>query len=270
MWLAYLFNSQSEAGGFYGSAHTKAYSTAVNQKGIFMVNNCSNLIRSILFPPHCLLCGAPGNDGMELCLRCRNELPVNRLCCRQCALPLTATANQPRICGACIALPPAFDLCLTPFIYRTPLDSLISGFKFRQNLSNGRLLSQLLLAFLLKQGVEMPDLIIPVPLHRSRITERGFNQSLEIARYLCRQLHLPLNFTSCVRVQATPPQITLEKRRRLSNLKGAFEIRGNISCHHLVLLDDVVTTGATVTELAKLLKKHGAKRVDVWALARTP
>lgn len=235
-----------------------------------MVNNCSNLIRSWLFPPHCLLCGASEDDGLELCFQCHRELPINHNCCQRCALPLTATANQARICGACIAKTPVFDQCLAPLIYQAPIDSLIGSFKFRQNLSSGRLLSQLLLDYLQLQGVTMPDLIIPVPLHPKRLVERGFNQSLEVARSVSRQLGVPLDFTSCVRTQFTAPQMTLEKHRRLHNLKGAFEIHGNVRCSHLVLLDDVVTTGATVSELARLFKKQGMQRVDVWAVARTP
>lgn len=235
-----------------------------------MVNKWLNNIQSIVYPSTCLLCGAPGDDELDICSHCRQELPANLICCKRCAAPVAASGDPGRTCGACIASPPPFDQCITPFLYQAPVDSLISGFKFRKKLGNGKLLSRLLIDFLKQQNVEAPDIILPIPLHWKRLTERGFNQALEIARPISSALRLPLDHSTCIRRHSTTPQMKLEKRNRLRNLKGAFEIRGNIDVRHLVLLDDVVTTGATVSELAALLKKRGAERVDVWALARTP
>jgi ComF family protein len=118
--------------------------------------------------------------------------------------------------------------------------------------------------------VDLPDIIVPIPLHWKRVAERGFNQSLELARPVSAHLHLPLDSTTCVRRIPTVPQLTLEKRSRLRNIRGAFDVRRDIGARHVVLLDDVVTTGATVSELAAQLLQRGAKKVDVWALARTP
>ena len=157
-----------------------------------------------------------------------------------------------------------------PFLYRPPIDRLISGLKFQGKLGNGRLLSMLLVDFLERNRVDLPDIIVPVPLHWKRVAGRGFNQSMELARPVSAHFHLPLDSATCVRRQATVPQITLEKRSRLRNIKGAFDLRRDIGARHVVLLDDVVTTGATVSELAAQLLQRGAERVDVWALARTP
>lgn len=165
---------------------------------------------------------------------------------------------------------PKFDQCIAPYRYQVPIDSLITGFKFHRKLGNGRLLSLLLLDILKRNESSLPDIIIPIPLHRKRVTERGFNQALELARPISRHFSLPLDLSSCIRKQPTAPQMSLEKRSRLQNIKGAFEIRRSIGFRHVALLDDVVTTGATASELAALLKKQGAERVDVWAVARTP
>ena len=235
-----------------------------------MVNKWINNIQTLLYPSTCILCGAPGDDHLDLCSRCRHELPVNSNCCKLCAAPITVSADHSAICGECIARPPLFDHCITPFLYRAPVSSLISGFKFQKKLGNGRLLSLLLLDFLTRKQVEIPDIIIPIPLHWGRLTERGFNQALEIARPIARHLKLSLDLSSCVRRYPTVPQMNLERRSRLQNVKGAFEIRKEIDVRHAVVLDDVVTTGATVSELAALLKKRGVEKVDIWALARTP
>lgn len=235
-----------------------------------MVNKWINTAQSLLFPSTCILCGAPGSNDLDICSPCRQELPVNTNCCRLCAAPITAIADCNKICGKCMVSPPVFDQCIAPFLYLEPVDHLISGFKFRQKLGSGKLLSLLLLDFLRRIQVDKPDVIMPVPLHRKRLTERGYNQAVELARPIGKHFKLPLDLSSCVRRHLTLPQMSLKKQSRLRNIKGAFEIRKEIRFRHLVLIDDVVTTGATVSELAALLKKCGAARVDVWALARTP
>ena len=113
-----------------------------------------------------------------------------------------------------------------------------------------------------------PEVIIPVPLHSSRYRERGFNQSLEIARILSRRLVIPLDYRSCSRIHATQAQTQLDAKERARNLKKAFAITKPLPYTHVAILDDVVTTGATVNELAKMLRQAGVKRIDVWACAR--
>jgi ComF family protein len=224
----------------------------------------------MVYPSTCLLCGAPGEKGIDLCTHCRNDLPRNLNPCRQCALPLPAEAPANALCGECSKKPPPFERSEAPFLYQHPVAELISGLKFHQKLAHSRLLAQLLLNHIEQDLDELPQLLIPVPLHRSRMQERGYNQALELARPLSRGLDIPLDFSSCLRIRPTPPQSSLHKKERHRNVRGAFEIRGEIAARHVALVDDVATTGSTVKELARMLRRHGIKRVDVWVLARTP
>ena len=230
-----------------------------------MVYNWKEFARSRLYPSICLLCGAEAEPA-GLCLPCRLELPYNRHCCRHCALPLPLT-DAGRLCGQCQRRPPPFHRAVIPLLYRAPIDYLVTRFKFDGGLHCGHLLASLL-ADALHSGVEdAPQLLIPVPLHRDRISQRGFNQALELTRPLARQFGLPVDCTTVVRTQATAAQSRLGKRQRQRNLRAAFGLDGPIKARHLALVDDVVTTGATA---ATLVLHGGAERVDLWALARTP
>ncbi|MCU7890733.1 MAG: ComF family protein [Candidatus Thiodiazotropha sp. (ex Ustalcina ferruginea)] len=149
------------------------------------------------------------------------------------------------------------------------MSKLISGLKFHRKLYLVEPLARVL-TDRMGETFTRPDLIIPVPLHPLRLQERGFNQSLELSRVVARHYHLPVNWQLCRRVRYTQAQSDLCEKARQKNLRQAFEVCGDIQGAHLVLFDDVITTGATVTELSKTLKRAGAKRVDVWAMARTP
>jgi len=144
---------------------------------------------------------------------------------------------------------------------------LIGSLKFGANYKNARLLG-MLLADHLKQTAERPDLIIPVPLHKARYRERGFNQAIEIARTVAKEMQIPLDLDSCRRHRDTPHQTQLPAKKRQKNLKNAFSIIKPIHARHIAILDDVMTTGSTAHELAYVLKKAGASRVDVWVCAR--
>lgn len=230
-----------------------------------MVYNCINNILSLIYPDHCQLCGAPTIEG--LCVGCRQELPHNRHACRQCGLPLALEVDS--VCGSCQRRPPAVDRSLIPFLYAAPVDRLIGQFKFSAKLPQGRLLSRLLEQHLERQ-TSMPDLLIPVPLHPARLRQRGFNQALELAQPLSHQFGIPIDHRSCRRILQTRPQRELKKQQRKRNIRGAFQVNGPLTASHVALVDDVVTTGSTVNELAKRLKLAGVTRVDVWAVARTP
>lgn len=114
-----------------------------------------------------------------------------------------------------------------------------------------------------------PELLIPVPLHPQRYAERGFNQALELARPIARRLDVPMDWSNCVRMRATPHQTGQDARARRANLKGAFAVSGTLQARHVAIVDDVVTTGATVSELARVLRRAGVERVEVWSAART-
>ncbi len=236
-----------------------------------MVYNWSQSIQRYIYPPLCLLCGGSGDGEIDICTSCRQELPHNHHPCSCCALPLPPAAPVDSLCGKCLQKPPPFTNCTVPFIYQHPIDRLITGLKFSAKLQHGRMLATLLLEHIHRSNqTKLPEVIIPVPLHHKRLQERGYNQALELARPISRQLNIPLDFSSCRRVLNTHSQSTLHERERRSNIRGAFKLSGKIAANHVALLDDVVTTGSTVTELAKTLRRAGVQRVDVWAVARTP
>ena len=233
-----------------------------------MVYNWINIIQDYLLPPTCILCGNPGYDSRDICHPCYAQLPGNNRCCSQCAEILESPIMTPRIlCGRCLSTQPAFDLTYAPFIHQGAIRHLISNLKFGTHYQNARLLGQLL-AEHLKHNAEMPDLILPVPLHKARYRSRGFNQAIEIARTVSKEIHIPLDLTSCMRHRDTPHQIQLSAKRRRKNVKYAFSITKPIVARHIAILDDVMTTGSTAHELATLLKKFGVEKVDVWVCAR--
>ena len=218
-----------------------------------------------LLPNHCLLCGAGGLSARLLCPDCQGDLRANAHSCALCGIPLVSDAE---ICGRCLTNPPPFDAARIPLLYIAPCDFLIKAFKFDGKLDHGKALVEVVTSYF-AEG-EQPKLLIPVPLHRARQRQRGFNQSEIIARDLGRQLDIPFNARLCRRNRDTWTQTGLNAGQRKRNLRGAFEIKGNGYADHVAIVDDVVTTGSTLVELAHLLKVHGVERVDCWALARTP
>jgi ComF family protein len=233
-----------------------------------MVYNWLRTAQRIVYPGSCLLCGAAGCRELDLCQGCLEALPRIRLPCSRCGEPLTGPVDEERVCGACQKRPPAFDLCRAALAYQEPVPRLVSGFKFRDRLTCGRLLAELLGVHLEAQGELRPELIIPVPLHPRRLHQRGFNQALELARPLARRFGIPLDIRSCRRTRQTRPQTELDRKLRTKNLRGAFSVASKLPARHVAVVDDVVTTGTTTNELAKALKQCGVERVEVWAAAR--
>lgn len=226
---------------------------------------------SLLFPPTCLLCGAPGSaSGCDLCAGCAADLPRNLDACPRCALPFDGPLPPGVLCGRCQRRLPPFDRCLATFRYECVVPSLVVGAKFEGRLDLARLLGQCLVDTVRVAGAEWPEVLVPVPLHPARLRARGYNQALEIARVMGRELALPVDPLCCSRVRATPPQTGLDARARRRNLRGAFEAAEPFRWRRLAIVDDVVTTGSTITELAWVLRRAGAERIDVWAVARTP
>jgi ComF family protein len=179
------------------------------------------------------------------------------------------STSEVQACGHCTLHPPVFTHTQAPLLYEAPFKQLISAFKFQQRLHLAAALGRLFCQQLPRTHT-LPDLILPVPLHPSRLRERGFNQSLELARRVASELRLPMAHRGCRRVIATPPQRGLEQRARQKNLRRAFTADASVKGLHIALFDDVITTGATVTAASQALLHAGARQVDVWALARTP
>ena len=170
--------------------------------------------------------------------------------------------------GDCLADPPAFDATLAVFAYRFPFDQLIQSFKYSANLALTDFFAARLVETLHASQSTLADVVIPLPLARKRLSERGFNQAILIAQSVAQKLNIPLETTALVRVRETLPQTGLPWKQRHANVKGAFTCNTDLGGRHVALLDDVMTTGATLNEAAKQLKKNGAAHVTAWVMAR--
>ncbi len=232
----------------------------------WLKNNLSGLISK-----QCLVCLSPTPNKYLLCSGCENDLPENAFRCVICAIPFAApqTPQQTLVCGKCQKQPPHYTVSLIPHQYASPLKQLIAHLKFHGNLSYAPLLAQNFLNSIKHRQHNLPECIIPVPLHPQRLRERGFNQALELARIIATQLNIPLDYSLCQRDKATPYQSGLSAQQRKQNLKNAFTITQSHAYKHIAIFDDVVTTGTTVNELARQLRLSGVEIVEVWAIART-
>lgn len=210
--------------------------------------------------------------GRDLCEACLAALPWNRRACIRCAIPLPGMAEgaeAPQACGQCLLAPPPLQVARAAFVYAAPLDRLLPRFKFHHDLAAGRLLSQLM-AHAFADAVR-PQALLPVPLHPGRLRARGYDQALELARPLARALRIPLPADALRRIRATAPQSELDAARRRRNLRGAFAASpGARPPAHVALVDDVMTTGATLHAAAAALHRAGVERVDAWVCARVP
>lgn len=211
-----------------------------------------------------MLCAAPDGGAIGICASCLEELPWQPTSvCPQCSLPSYSGA----ICGNCLRSAPAFDSTRALFSYDYPLSAILQRFKYQQALHIARSFSTLMLHRFINT-VEA-DRIIPMPLHPVRLAGRGFNQSQEIARLLARHLKIPLDNSSCKRIKLAPPQASLPLKARISNMRGAFRYEQQLDGQRVLLIDDVMTTGASLNALAATVKAAGASHVECWVVART-
>lgn len=225
-----------------------------------------------LWPPSCIACGMAGDaaSGRDLCATCHAALPWNRHACRRCALPLPV-ADAGNLCGSCQQTPsPLLDGVTASFAYAAPLDRLLPMFKFHQSMAAGRLLSGLMAESLHDAAVSAGSAaLVPIPLHHRRLRQRGYDQALELARPLARVLGLPLACNVLTRPKLTGAQSRLDKSARAQNLAGAFVVKpGTALPAHAILVDDVMTTGATLEAAAHALRVAGVVRVEAWVCAR--
>ena len=216
-----------------------------------------------LLPQRCLLCLGPA-ERICLCRPCLEGLPRSAMDCPSCALPVPG----PGTCGACQKQSPAWDCATAALLYDFPVDVLVSQLKYRKQLAAAPVLA-MAMAERPPQALPNDALLVPVPLHWSRLAARGFNQSLELAIHLARWHGLQLSRHELRRERRTPTQTGLDAATRRRNLRDAFAWSGApLQGQHLVLVDDVMTTGSTAAACARVLRAAGAGRVDVWVAAR--
>lgn len=213
----------------------------------------------------CLHCAGPA-DTASLCRGCADALPWLGQACPGCAQPQTHDA----LCRRCLKKPPPFDSAWAAFQLAAPVQQGVHALKYHAGFVHARQLGRLMAARLAQRPEPLPQLIVPVPLHHTRLQRRGYNQSLELARALTRTLAIPVAADAAQRVRATPDQIGQSAAQRRRNLHGAFAVSPRVAGLHVALLDDVMTTGATLAELARSARRAGAVHIEAWALARVP
>lgn len=232
-----------------------------------MVDNFPREVLALLAPARCHWCAGNAGGG-PACASCAASLPHNRSACRACALPLPC-ATPLSVCPQCLVQAPPQDSTWAAFRYEAPVAQAIVGLKFRGRLVSAHLFGHLMADVLARRAAPLPELLIPVPLHAQRLRRRGYNQALELGRPIARRLSLHLAPFAVRRTVATGEQSRLDAASRRRNVRGAFAAEGAVvRGRHVALLDDVITTGATVAELARTLRAAGAARIEAWAMAR--
>lgn len=225
----------------------------------------------LTIPGLCWLCQMPlACAHWGICSRCTRALPAPPPCCPRCGLPCANTRSP---CGRCLQKSPAWDSLVFVTDYCLPLSQLIQRFKFNGTVALAQALARLMLLSVLDAKRHFPgakpDCIVSIPLHSRRAWRRGFNQSAVLATHLSRWLQCDYFPQGIRRIRAAKTQHQLNARMRRNNLKGAFRVDFPVAGRHIIIVDDVVTTGSTVAEIARLLKKQGAATIQVWCLCRT-
>jgi len=211
---------------------------------------CRNLSDAHMYAPICFYCWSTIER-------------YNGSSCRVCAVPIVSPYAG--MCGECLSNPPSFSFVLSYGLYSGTLREAIHLFKFSGIKRLGKPLGKLLSSLPIPEA----DMIVPVPLSKRGLRERGFNQTLILARTLSKDLNIPFSMDSLFKRRHTPPQSGIKAVERKRNVKGAFEVREDVARKRVILLDDVMTTGATVRECAKTLAKAGAEEIIVVILARS-
>jgi len=218
----------------------------------------------------CAMCGRW--QAQLVCHACQQSWRIESPRCLRCALPWPDAARA-QACPACEARQPEFDRAITALDYLPPWSGLISRFKF-QRASSLQAPFVRLMSEAIRQRPHRVDLILPVPLSAARLRERGYNQAWLLAKGLGQTLHRPSTDGALIRTRSTPRLMTLDSEARLRAIHGAFQVTPDwarrLRGRHIALVDDVLTTGATLDEISRLLRRHGAAGVSAWVLARTP
>lgn len=231
-----------------------------------MIYNSLKNVQSWLGARPCPVCQGRATHGRDFCAGCAAALPYLGPACPRCAAPHDLGAGTAE-CGRCQTEAPAYTAASALFRYAFPIDRLIQGLKYHGQLHHARLLGELLAAQLAPRPTR-PEYILPVPLHAARLRERGYNQSLELARVLARRLGVELDYRSLHRTRATAPQTGLPLDQRARNVRRAFALAPGFSARHVAIIDDVMTSGHTAEAVAKCLRRAGVEEVEVWVVAR--
>ena len=230
-----------------------------------MVDSAFSGLFRLLLPERCSLCrqASPG----PVCADCRADLPWNRHACPRCARPQQGGPGH--LCASCAETPPPFDAGWSAFRYQVPIDRAVQGLKYHAGFRSAHWLGQEMAHALAQRAQPLPQLLLPVPLHADRLRGRGYNQALELAKAMGRVLEVEVDTRSASRLRATADQIGKSAAERRRNVKGAFAVQaGRLGGKHIALVDDVMTTGSTLAELARACRKAGAVRIEVWTAAR--
>jgi len=245
-----------------------------------------------LVPRVCIGCKRElAQDNHPCCRSCYATLPFQSHCCDHCGQSYSGNTDY---CGRCIGKPPPFDACFCPFRYEAPVDQQIKAFKYHARPELAKTLAKLLFIEIQANALEMPELLIPVPMHISKLRQRGYNQSLLLTQQLSKLMELPYDRQLLRKPKVTPAQADLTLKQRQSNLRGSFEfieqpikknqflIKNLIFINkkraktkvrsmpkHVAIVDDVFTTGATASEIANVLKRNGVDYVQIWGIAHT-
>ena len=227
-----------------------------------MLYNLIDLLRRAI--SRCYLCGLSNNADQPVCHRCQAYFTSNEIACIRCAMPNVAVANM--MCGQCQQGHGFIDNAYAPWLYQPPLSNLIQDFKYHHHLFLAPFLSQCMLKET-PERINHYDFLIPMPIHKKRLQYRGYNQTSLLSKTLSKRTGLPINQALCQRVIFKSPQASLNKADRLKNTDNVFQAK-QVENKRLLLVDDMLTTGATANALAKVLKQQGALEVSLWCIAR--
>jgi len=263
-----------------------------------LINALTHFLSKEFISGNCYFCHKSADINLSLCEPCVQSLIVNIPCCSRCANPLKShqtehssksknhsiyssqksadksldeTAISSPLCGKCLNHTYYFDQVNSPLLYSGQLTHLMHAFKYQEKLFLGRTLVHLFMLNsrpIWESAHNRPEVLIPIPLYKKRIQERGFNQAIELAQQLGKTININIDHDSLKRIKPTVSQRGLSAVERKKNIKNAFAFDSKVSYKHVALIDDVMTTGNTVNEAAKMLKKAGVERVDVWTIAR--
>ena len=227
-------------------------------------------LKELVFPNFCACCKVPLEDhSSRLCTQCLNSIePIYAPICNICGRPFISKEQDSHVCGDCILRAPIYVLKRSPFVYKGAIKELIISFKYFYNFLSFSALIEVFNRLEFDLDILDSDVVIPVPLHLKRLRQRGFNQATLIAKKIFKDI--PISFDSLLRIKDTPHQMGLKKQERLKNISGAFKVvrKKDIESKRVLLVDDVVTTGATINECSKELLNSGAKEVKIFSLAQ--